>query len=181
MAQRFDVTFKHLFRNSHGILARMLFGEAVEWLNVELPEVRNLRPDLLSRTAGGEIHHSEIHAKPDPGMAFRMLEYYVALVRIFRVHVIQTLLYIGREPLRIPAGYGSPSLKFEFRIVNLREMDGADLLASDDWADNEFALLTRADRETVIRKVVDRLRTLEGHKQETSGLHVCDSWRHTGN
>lgn len=169
MAQRFDVTFKHLFRHSRGVLARMLFGDAVEWLNIELPEVRNLRPDLLARTADGEIRHTEVQSDSDPNLPLRMLEYCVALLKIYRgLRIVQTLLYIGRAPLRFIPVFETPDLYFRFNVVNLREMDGAELLASDDWADNEFALLTQSDRETVIRKVLAKLRTLTGEEQETA-------------
>jgi hypothetical protein len=45
-------------------------------------------------------------------------------------------------------------------------MDGDDLLASDDWADNEWALLTKSDPEKVIRVVLGKLRLLSGEEQE---------------
>jgi hypothetical protein len=45
-------------------------------------------------------------------------------------------------------------------------MDGAELLASNDWADNEWALLTKTDPEKVIRVVFDKIRALTGEEQE---------------
>ena len=74
-------------------------------------------------------------------------------------------MHVGPEPLRMPADFVTPSLDFRYSILNLREMDGAELLASDDWADNEFALLTKSDPEKVIQVVLDKLRMLEGPDQ----------------
>ena len=60
MAHTFDVTFKFLFRRSHGVLSRLLFGDVVEWPNVEQPEVRKLGAGLLARCADGSLRHVEL-------------------------------------------------------------------------------------------------------------------------
>ena len=165
MAQTFDVTFKLLFRRSQGVFTRMLFGEVTEWPNVEQPTVRNQRPDLLARSVDGILRHVEIQVSNDPKIPLRMLDYYVGFHRLFGEHVEQTLLYVGREPLRMEGLFVTPSTNHEFPILNLREMDGTELLASDDWADNEWALLTKTDPEKVIRVVIEKLRTLSGEQQ----------------
>ena len=166
MAHTYDVTFKSLFRGSHGILSRLLFGDVVDWPNVELPKVRNLRADLLARSADGSLRHAEIQLTNDESIPFRMLEYFVDIRRLFGQPVQQIVLYAGRAPMRMAAFYAEGRTRHEFTIHNLGDTDGAELLASDDWADNEFALLTKADREEVIRVVFDKLRTLTGAEQE---------------
>ena len=160
MAQSFDVTFKLLFRNSRGVLSKLLFGDVVDWPNVELPEVRNPRVDLLARSADGTLRHVEIQLRNEPNFDFRMLDYYVGIRRATGEHLHQTLLYVGRQPLRIQGVFESPSTRHEYTILNLREMDGTELLSSDDWADNEWALLTKTDPERVIRVVFDKIRGL---------------------
>jgi len=62
--------------------------------------------------------------------------------------------------------FHSPSTQHRYTILNLREMDGDELLASEDLADNQWALLTKTDPEKVIRVVIDKLRTLSGEEQE---------------
>ena len=101
MAQTFDVTFKLLFRHSRGVLSKLLFGDVVDWPNVELPEVRNPRVDLLARCADGSLCHTEIDLNNGKDVPFRMLDYYVAIRRATGEHVRQNLLYAGRAPLRI--------------------------------------------------------------------------------
>lgn len=166
MAHTFDVTFKYLFRQSRGVLSHMLFGEVADWPNVEIPEVRNPRADLLARSVDGSLKQVEIQTSNDRGIAFRMLDYYVGLRRLYGEHVQQTLLYVGREPLRMEGWFESPSTRHEFAILNLRELDGTALLESEDWADNEWALLTKTDPEKVIRVVFDKLKMLSGDEQE---------------
>ena len=76
-------------------------------------------------------------------------------------HVIQTVLYLGREPLRLEDGDQSPSMDFRYEIVNLREYDAEPLLASDDWADVALALLAKGDREKALAVAVSRLVEME--------------------
>ena len=166
MAQQYDTTFKSLFRRSHGVLSRLLFGEVVDWPNVELPEVRNLRVDLRAHCADGTFRQLELQVNNDNQMPFRMLEYAVALQRSLGQPVEQTVLYVGRGPLTMPASYQGPRTRHEYTILNLREMDGTPLLESDDWTDNEWALLTRTDPEAVMRVVFQKLHNLSGSEQQ---------------
>ncbi len=167
MAQQFDVSLKALFRHSRGVMSRILFGGPVaEWLNIEQPDVRNLRADILARVTGGSLRHVELQIRNDPEIGLRELDYYVGFQRLLKEHVEQIVLYAGREPLTMKPLFESPSTQHKFRIVDVRQMDGEDLLESDDWGDNALALLTKADRERVIQVVEARLRRLDGEEQQ---------------
>ncbi len=166
MPQNFDVTFKALFLRSSGIFVRQLCGEIVGWQNVEQPTVTNRRADLLARCVDGFLRHIEIQLYNEAAIPFRMAEYYVGFFRLLNEHVIQILLYVGREPLRMPSVFLTPAMRHEYRIVNLREMDGEELLASDDWTDNEWALLTKTDPERVIRVVLEKLDRMNGEERQ---------------
>ncbi len=167
MAQQFDVSLKALFRHSRGVMSRILFGGPVaEWLNIEQPDVRNLRADLLARGPDGKLRHVELQTRNDPEIGFRELDYYVGFHRLLKEHVEQIVLYAGREALSMMPVFESPSTHHKFRILDVRQMDGEDLLESDDWGDNALALLTKADRERVIQVVEARLRRLDGEEQQ---------------
>jgi hypothetical protein len=167
MAQQFDVSLKSLFRHSRGVMSRILFGGPVaEWLNIEQPDVRNLRADILVRGLDGKLRHVELQTRNDPEIGLRELDYYVGFQRLLKEHVEQIVLYAGREPLSMTPAFESPSTHHKFRILDVRQMDGEDLLESDDWGDNALALLTKADRERVIQVVEARLRRLDGEEQQ---------------
>lgn len=69
MAQHFDVSLKLLFPTFYGIVARSIFGEPkVEWINVELQEVRNPRVDMVARDRHGQLHHLELESSNDADM-----------------------------------------------------------------------------------------------------------------
>ena len=166
MPQNLDVTLKSLFLRSSGVFTRLLFGEIVSWQNVEQPTVSNRRADLLARCADGLLRQIEIQLRNDPAIPFRMAEYYLGFYRLLNEHVVQILLYVGREPLRMPVVFETPTMRHEYVVLNLREMDGEALLTSDDWAYNECALLTKADSERVIRVVLEKLNRLDGEEKK---------------
>ena len=163
MAQRIDVSLKSLFRHEgDGIIRRLLFGGKVtEHLATEQPLVSNRRADAVVRIEDGSLHHVELQSDNEAGFGVRMLGYYVYFVRAHNQHVFQTVLFVGREPLRLETGYSSPSLNFEFQIINVREMDAGPLMASDDWADNALALLAKGDREKALDMALIRLRAMK--------------------
>ena len=164
MAHHYDVPLKELFlHEGDGILRRRLFGgRIVEHLATEQPQVTNLRADLVVRTEDGAIHQLEFQTANEPHFGRRMLNYYLYLVNQHQQHIIQTVLYVGREPLRMETVYATPSLEFRFEIVNLREFDAEPLLASDDWADIVLALLAKGDTEQVIAAAIPRLQRMTG-------------------
>ena len=163
MAQHYDVSLKALFlREGDGIIRRLLFGGRVtEYLATEQPQVFNHRADMVVRTEDGAVHQVEFQTSNEAGFAVRMLEYYAYLVRTHGQHVVQSVLYLGKDPLRLENSYSSPSMAFRFEVVNLREYDAEPLLASNDWADNALALLAKGQRERVFEVVLVRLRAMK--------------------
>jgi hypothetical protein len=168
MAHRYDVSLKALFlREGDGIIRRLLFGGRVtEHLATEQPQMFNHRADMIVRTEDGSLHQVEFQTSNEAGFAVRMLEYYAYLIRVHRQHVIQTVLYLGREPIRLERTYVSPSMNFRFGMVNLREYDAEPLLASLDWADNVLALLAKGEPEKALATVLARLHVMKGEDQD---------------
>jgi predicted transposase YdaD len=170
MAQQYDVSLKLLFRWSTGLVARALFGGRIrEWVNVELPRVQNPRVDLLARMTDGSLRHVEIESRASPDLARRQAEYYLGLHRRFNEHIEQVVLYVGSEPARsIKTKFQTPAMRFQFRLIDIRDFDGEPLLNSLDLTDNMLALLTRTDRTRVMQRVEERLVKLEGKEQESA-------------
>ncbi len=177
MAQHYDVSLKLLFQRSQGVVARTLFGGPVaEWLNVELPKVQNPRPDLLARGKDGTLRHLELEVGNTRHLGRRVAEYYLGFHRRLGAHVEMVVLYVGKRPLRMLGAFTTPSMRFEFRLLDMREFDGEPLLNSEDLGDNMLALLTRCDQERVLRRVEERLRKLPGgEKEEAARLFVVIS------
>ncbi|HEX4168030.1 MAG TPA: hypothetical protein VHZ55_21400 [Bryobacteraceae bacterium] len=107
---------------------------------MELPEVvRNTRVDLPGETPNGELIHFELQSNNDPDMPLRMAEYCVRIcmaeycVRIYRSTgklPRQILLYVGQVRLQMQSGPRSPSLSYQYQIIDIRSLNADDLLAS---------------------------------------------------
>ena len=168
--QEYDVVLKLLLQRSAEQTLRELTDVAVRrWHNVELPEVRGTRVDLLGEGADGELVHIELQSSHDPKMALRMAEYCLRVYRVFGRFPRQILLYVGEEPLRMKASLEAPALVFSYRAVDVRELDGDRLLESDRWSDNVIAILARLrDRWEAVRRLVAKIAGLEVDEREAA-------------
>lgn len=125
----YDVAFK-LTLQEVDLAIRELTGRTVaRRLNVELPEVRNTRVDLLGETASGELAHIELQSLNDPAMPLRMAEYCLPVLRLFGRFPHQVLVYVGEAQSSMEAELNAPALKYSYRIVDIRELNGERLLA----------------------------------------------------
>jgi predicted transposase YdaD len=128
------------------------------WHNVELPEVRALRVDMVGETMDGTLVQLELQSTNDGDMALRMAEYALAVYRHFRKFPQQIVLYVGKAPLGMTGFVASHSIEFRFRLVDIRELDGAALLADESAEANVIAILMRlGDRRAAVRTVLRRI------------------------
>ncbi|HKE22450.1 MAG TPA: hypothetical protein VKB88_08675, partial [Bryobacteraceae bacterium] len=85
----------------------------------------------------------------------RMLEYGLAALRKHHRYPTQVCLYVGEKPARMKTELRGPNLKYSFRLVDVRDLDGERLLRSGKVDDNIIALLTRiADQRKTCLLVV---------------------------
>ena len=141
---------------------QQLTGTAIHrWLNVELPEVRNLWVDLLGEAKDQTLIHLELQSTNDPDMPLRMAEYCLQVWRQFKRFPRQVLLYVGEPAFRHGLRVARPR-----RLVPVpgRGHSGSEwqqLLESPDVGDNVIALLTRLrDQEEAVRHIVSRIESL---------------------
>jgi hypothetical protein len=161
--QDYDVALKLLLRGSASLTMRELTGAKVEkWLDVELPRVQSPRADLLGETVEGDLIHLELQSGNDVMMPVRMAEYSLAVFRLFGRFPRQFLLYVGQARLRMRSELRSPDLSFQYRQIDIRDLDGDRLLQSEDVGDNVIAILTRLRNQALaVRKIVERIAGLE--------------------
>jgi hypothetical protein len=168
--QQYDVALKLLLRGSATLTMRELAGGAVDkWLEGELPKVENRRVDLLGELAGGGLVHLELQSGNEAGMPLRMAEYCLRVFRLFGQFPSQVLLYVGEAPLRMAGELRGPKVWFEYRIVDVRDLDGDRLLESEHIGDNVIAILAglRNHREAV-RRIVGKLAGLAAPERDTA-------------
>jgi predicted transposase YdaD len=168
--QEYDVTLKLLLQSSALLTVRELTGTSIaKWLDVELPKVQNLRLDLLGETIDGGLVHVELQSGNDAAMPFRMVEYCLAVHRLFGQFPRQILLYVGEAPMRMENALHGPGLRFQYRLIDIRTLDGDRLLESDEVGDNVIAILARLrDHKEAVHRIVERIAGLATTAKETA-------------
>jgi len=80
----YDIALKSVIRRLSGAALEKLTGFAIaQWRNVELPEVRNLRVDMVGETADSSLVQLELQSTNDVEMPLRMAEYSLSMYRQF--------------------------------------------------------------------------------------------------
>ncbi len=124
----YDVAFKLTLQQVDLAIRDLIGTTLAKWLNVELAEVRNTRVDLLGETTAGELVHLELQSSNDATMPLPMAEYCLRMFRQFGRFPRQVVVYVGAAPPRMETKLRGPSLEYAYRLVDIRELDGARLL-----------------------------------------------------
>jgi len=168
--QEYDVALKLLLRGSAKLTMRELTGTAIEkWLDVELPKVQNTRVDLLGETDEASLVHLELQSRNDATMPLRMAEYCLGVFRLFGKFPLQALLYVGEAPLQMERELRGPDVWFQYRAIDIRDLDGDRLLESEQVGDNVIAILARLrDDKDAVRRIVEKIAGLAAADRETA-------------
>lgn len=164
--QEYDVTLKLLLQQSRAIMQALTGTTIKNWLDIELPRVQNPRVDLLGEATNGDLIHLELQSTNDPQMALRMAEYWLAIFRRIGRFPPQILLYVGAAPLNMGCELSGPGGAFQYTAVDIRDLDGEQLLESPDIGDNVIAILARlGDQRRSVRDIVARIAALGPQKR----------------
>lgn len=165
----YDAALKLTLRDVDDAL-RQLTGTAIaRWFNVELPQVRNARVDMLGEGETGELIDIELQATNDRTMPLRMLDYCLHIYRQLDRFPTQIVLYAGETPLNMEDKLSGPALSFSYRLVDVRDLDGERLLESAHIGDNIVAILTRLpDMRAAVHRVVERIADLPGEARDAA-------------
>jgi hypothetical protein len=122
---------------------------------------------LLGATEDDNLVCIELQSTNDRDMALRMAEYSLRIYLQFGKFPKQIVLYVGQPQLRMSAmlsgpDAASPDFVFRYTLLDIRELDGALLLASTRVEDNLLAILTKLqDQAGAIRQILRRITSLE--------------------
>jgi predicted transposase YdaD len=141
----YDATIKELLNAADEALRQFGMEPVVQWLNVELPKVRNPRVDLLGRTATGELVHIELQSSNDPDMPLRMAEYALAILRHYQQYPHQLVLFVGDGAMTMKSALNTHGMSFHYDLIDIRDLDAHKLLSSGHLADNILAVFASMD------------------------------------
>jgi len=154
-----DRVLKDLFQvDQPQLLTELTGGAAIrEFLNVEFPRVMERRADLVALLADGSVFHFEFQTGNDRNMPYRMGIYALLIGQRYRRRVRQTVLYVGSPKMRMKPEVDVGGTQVSFRLLDIRDLDASQLLASHCPADWALAMLARggdARLPEIARRVV---------------------------
>jgi hypothetical protein len=142
-------------------------GQVVELLTVEYPAVGINKPDLVMLQANADAFHMEIQSTKDSVMGMCMLEFYVYIKRQLKGGPIQWVLHVGKAAMNMPDGIEEGALQYKYKLIDIRQLDGQQLLESEWLADNLFAILCWVEEVKVaIKRIVEKMARLTGKNQQ---------------
>jgi hypothetical protein len=165
----YDVALKNILtRPGSSVLTQLTGASSLKWINVEAPKVSNRRVDLLGELPDGNLVHIELQSRNEKDFPLRMAEYLFGIGRQYGRLPRQVVLYVGEAPLRMKNRIESPDVSVRFRLVDIRDLDGEQLLASTNIGDNVLAVLTRlGEQREAVRRILERIAA--GRRGERDG------------
>ncbi|NOT59284.1 MAG: hypothetical protein HOP19_03565 [Acidobacteria bacterium] len=163
-----DSVLKELFQAAGPSAGRPLLNREIKrFLNIEFPSTKTRRVDLLAEDVDGTLSHLEFQASNDPKMPWRELEYYVLIFQQTGRVPRQIVIYVGRGKMRMPVRIEHPMLKFEYILLDIRTIDAAPFVDSDEVEMNIIGFLCRngATREN-LRRILTNIGRCKGHQRK---------------
>ena len=108
----------------------------------------------------------EYQSANDRNMPYRMFDYGCAIRQTHGRFPYQIALFVGQADMRMGTGFAAEGFQFEYRLIDIRDLDGEKLLASPDIEDNILAILTRNfDNRETVHTVIERIAVLENSRR----------------
>jgi len=155
----YDVALKNILTQpGNSVLIQLTGSASIRWINVEAPKVTNRRVDLLGELPGGNLLHIELQSRNEKNFPLRMAEYLFGIALRYGHLPLQVALYVGQAPLRMKDRVQGPDVSVRFHLMDIRDLDGEQLLASACPGDNVLAVLTRlGENKRGLRRILERI------------------------
>jgi predicted transposase/invertase (TIGR01784 family) len=149
-----------------GLISNLLNIQAVstEELPDDIQHTKERKPDVLKKVTDkkGKIFvlHIEFQVKGEPEMVFRMAEYYIMLLRRYKLPVRQYIIYIGDGNPAMTNHIHSESMNFKYQLIALSTIDYRLLLRSEKPEEKMLAILANFganDPKSVISNIVNQV------------------------
>ena len=149
-----------------GLIRNLLDIHAVytEELPDDIQHTKERKPDVLKKVTdkNGEtfVLHIEFQVKGEQEVVFRMAEYYIMLLRRYKLPVRQYVIYIGAGNPGMTDRIRSASMNFKYQLVALSAVDYHLLLRSNNPEEKMLAILADfggKDPKRVVEDIVNQI------------------------
>ncbi len=168
---RFDIITKELFPLLKRLVKLILNIDIDEKtfkkksLSLNLPKFVEKRPDILFEYKNA-IYHIEFQTQ-DEFMLDRMLIYLSLIYSTFKKIPVQVVIYLGERDLKkMKNVLKAEGINYNYKIVALKDIDGKELLKSENIEDWIIAILCKIEnKKKILEKIIDRLKKLPLEKR----------------
>jgi predicted transposase/invertase (TIGR01784 family) len=149
-----------------GLIRNLLGIHAVytEELPDDIQHTKERKPDVLKKVTDktGEtfVLHIEFQVKDEQEVVFRMAEYFIMLMRRYKLPVRQYVIYIGAGNPGMTDHIQSASMNFKYQIIALSAVDYHLLLRSNNPEEKMLAILAdfgSGDPKRIIENIVNQV------------------------
>ncbi|MDW8158738.1 MAG: hypothetical protein RML72_07670 [Bacteroidia bacterium] len=161
--EAFLVAFPSFFQRVTGLQIHSLKEE-----NLELQATLKRTLDYVAKVQivlpeGGQkeyLLHIEFQTRNHPQMHLRMLEYYTLLYRKYGLEVLQFVVYLGNENLKMQTIITHENLEFRYSIIDLRKYPAVDFLNAPTLEESILAILGdygTLDADQIVEKILKKI------------------------
>ncbi|MBF0463836.1 MAG: hypothetical protein HQK88_01560 [Nitrospirae bacterium] len=170
MHQKYDVTLKDILKDMPKVFLKILTGyDTCKFIDVQFPDIQLREPDLVMEVPDGKLIHTEVQGRNENNMLQRFYLYSGFIFNQHKILPIQILLYVGSAPLNMQNHMENEYIKYSYKVVDIREIDCSQLIASDSPEDIVLAILCNTnDVDVTIRSILDKLTSLLSPKERES-------------
>jgi predicted transposase YdaD len=136
--------------------------------------VANLHPDVLFETDQGLLIHTELQGYRQDDFARRNLLYFALVLRDYDRPPMQIVFWLGPGKVAIAGGLSHPpAIEYQYRVIDVREIDGDWLLDGGDIEESIFAILCRLrDQREAVALILKRISLLPAPQQQEAAAEL---------
>jgi hypothetical protein len=164
----YDRIVKDIFLHDRPSLTKRIIGDkrVRAIISTDLPKTIERRADLALLVDPGDLHHFEFQSTNFRKLPYRQgVTCFLLAERYPNRRIIQTVVYFGEAPLRMPPGIDVGAGQVRYQLVDIRQFDAADLAASGSPADLVLAVLARGGRAQ-LRPILERIYALSAPERD---------------
>ncbi len=183
MPNKFDRVIHENFKGlTLTLMNRIMNFQQIEVLQFPRKVHRTLEREMdwllkIESVSGSELLNVEWQTDNDPRMCLRMLLYHALSALEHELPVLGVVVYIGRDPVNMPVSMGYKNLKYNYRLIDLTELNPSIFLESNIPEEIIMAVLAgktkHEQKREIIRRILYKLRSLLQHDSQELNRRIA--------
>ncbi|KJU81480.1 hypothetical protein MBAV_006326, partial [Candidatus Magnetobacterium bavaricum] len=168
MHQKYDIVLKDIIKDAPRRFLKLLTGyDTGKFIDVQFPDIQIKEVDILIELPDEDMLQIDMQSSNDPNMLGRMYLYSGFIYNQYKKLPIQIVLYVGNKPLNMESSMEFRRIKYSYELIDIRTLDGNQLIDSDDPDDNVLAILCKLDDgHGAIKRILEKFSRLHPNERD---------------